>query len=308
MDNNFEKEYTPEQVPEQPEQVPQQPEQVPQQADVWANYQNPVNNAVENNGPNNVYYQQNNGYYYQQEAAYVPPQPPKKKKGKKFLLWGGIAAAVIAVAVAVFLILSNTYKTPINIMEKQANAKKAGNPYDQRIEMLNGFCAKEQKAIYKIMKKADNYEDRLEDYKDSFEERIEDREDEYGDNYKITYKIIDKEKIEKDELKEVRDEIRERGESMLDQYEDMDSDDYEEGADALGITKSQAKDIVKNLKAIGKKMKSVKVTDGYTLTVAITITGSELDEPEEQEQEINVYKVDGRWISASGLYMAGSLY
>lgn len=304
MENNFENGYTPEQVPQQPEQVPQQPEQAPQQAENWGSYQYTENNA----GEYNQYNQTGNSYYYQQDAAYVPPQPPKKKKGKKFLLWGGIAAAVIAVAVAVFLILSNTYKTPINIMEKQANAKKAGNPYDQRVEMLNGFCAKEYKAVVKIMKKTDAYEDNLENYKDHFEEQLENRKDEYGDDFKITYEITDKEEIEKEELKEFRDSIRNRGESIVNQFADMDSDDYEEGAEELGLTKSQVKDIVKNMKAIGKKLKSAKVSEGYTLTVVVTITGSELDEPEEQEMEYNVYKVDGRWIFSSVPYLLGSLY
>jgi predicted tellurium resistance membrane protein TerC len=235
------------------------------------------------------------------ETVEMPEEPKKKKKGLKFWLITGISAAVAIAATVLVLVLFvfNTYKTPIKLMEKSANAKKASAVLDRRIEMLNGFCEDEYKEIAKIMKKSDNYEDTLEYY----EESIDYNKDEYGSNYKIKYKIVDKEKLDKDELREVRDSIREDGERQLEDWQDMDDEDYEEAAEELGITKSQAKKYYKERESVAKTLKKAKVTEGYVLTVSVTITGSELDEPEEDEYEISVYKVNGRWVSSGALSM-----
>ena len=40
---------------------------------------------------------------------------------------------------------------------------------------------------------------------------------------------------------------------------------------------------------------------GYELTVTVTLSGSELDEPEEDEITMTVYKVNGRWVSEDAL-------
>ena len=242
-----------------------------------------------------------------QEEPLVTPayemaqEPKKKKKGLKFWLITGIGAAVAiaAIVVALVLFVFNTYKTPLALAEKAANNKKASVALDKQVAMLNGFCEDEYKEIVKVLKKSDYYEDMLEQY----EEQIEYYKDEYGSNYKIKYKITNKEKIDKDELKELRDEIREMGEEMLYELEEADSDYYEEGADELGISESQAKKIVKAMKSVAKTLKKAKITEGYTLTVTETIKGSELDEPEEDEYEIEVYKINGRWVSSSALFL-----
>ena len=235
------------------------------------------------------------------EAYELPEEPKKKKKGLKFWLITGIsvAVAIAAVVLALVLFVFNTYKTPISLQQKYANAKKASTMLDRRVEMLNGFCEDEYKEILKIAQKSDNYEDVLE----SCEEQIEYMQDEYGENYKVKYKVVDKEELDKDELREVRDTIRERGEQRLEDVEDLDDEDYEEGAEELGITVSQAKKYAKAMESIAKTLKKAKVTEGYVLTVSVTITGSELDEPEEDEYEVSVYKVNGRWVSQEALMM-----
>ena len=217
---------------------------------------------------------------------------------KIWIIAGGALVALIAAIVA-FTLLSNTYKTPINLMEDLENTKKASSYLDNRTEQLNGFCEDEYDDIMSIMKKSDEYEDSLEYYED----RIEDLKDTYGDNYKITYKIVDKEELEREELKTARTSIRSRGKNMLEEMEDLDSSDYEDIADELGITKSQAKKLVKYEKAIAEVLKKASVEAGYELTVEITITGNELDEPQVTERSICVYKIDGRWVSTTALQM-----
>lgn len=218
-----------------------------------------------------------------------------------------IAAGAIVAIVALILVLSflgNTYKTPVKLMEKQANNKKFSAMFDSSTAVLNGFLEKEVNGVLKIMKKSDSYEDMMEDQKDYFEDHLEDMEDEYGKNFKYTYKIVDKDELEKDDLRDFRDNLRSLADEiewLEDEVDDFDSDDWEDMADELEISKGDAKDLVNEILDIGKVCKKAKVTAGYELTVEILLDGSELDEPEESEMTVYVYKVDGRWIAYEGL-------
>ncbi len=222
---------------------------------------------------------------------------------KMAIICGSVLLAVIIVVSSLFIGINaatNNYKTPIKVMEKYANAKKYYSQTDLSLDLLNGFCEKENKKLYSLLEDSEDYEDSLEDAKDYFEDRIEALKDEYGNNYKYHYSIIDKEKLDKDELKEIRDTLRNRADSLentIEETEDFDSDDWEEFADDMGFdgNKSKAKSAISILKSMRKKYKNAKVTAGYRLTVVEKITGSELDEPEEKEYEIVVFKVDGRW-------------
>jgi hypothetical protein len=211
-------------------------------------------------------------------------------------IWIAIGAGVAAILALVIIlsIVTNTYKTPIKLMQAAENSKKASAQVNKEIAQYNGLCEKEFKQISNIMKKTDAYESELE----SAEESIDYKKETYGDNYKIKYKIEDKEKLDKDELKEKQKEIRAIGKSYYKSYSELDADDYEDMADMLDISKAQAKKLAKLYKSIGKTLKGAKVTKGYKLTLTKTITGSELDEPIEQEGiEICVYKINGRWVS-----------
>jgi len=217
---------------------------------------------------------------------------------KKLWIAAGAAVGVIVALIVVLSILTNTKTTPIKLMEKTENSKKAATFLKNQANELNGFCEKEYKQIQKIQKKADNYDKTLE----LIDKGIEMQQDEYGKNYKIKYKVTEKEAVDKDDYREFRDELRDYGKNMLERLEDYESKDYENLADSLGVSKEQAKKIVKIQKEIAKKLKKVKITKAYELTLTQTITGSELDEPEVTEDlKITVYKVNGRWVSEDAL-------
>lgn len=229
------------------------------------------------------------------ELAANPKAVWEKIKAVPKKIWIAIGAGVAAILALVIIlsIVTNTYKTPIKLMQAVANNKKASAQMTKEAAQYNGLCEKEFKQIANIMKKSDSYDDALE----SYEEDIEDMKEAYGDNYKFKYKVVDKEKIDKDDLKDYQKEIRSMGKSYYKSYSDLDSDDYEDLADMLGISKANAKKLAKLYKSIGKTLKGAKVTKGYELTVEVTITGSELDEPITNEITVEVYKVNGRWIS-----------
>lgn len=237
------------------------------------------------------------------ELAENPKALWEKIKSVPKKIWIGIGAGVAAILalIIVLSIVTNTYKTPIKLMQAEANNKKASAMMNKQVAQLNGFCEKEYKAISKIMKKSENYDDQLE----AFEEEIEANKERYGDDYKFKYKVVEKEKIDKDDLKDFQKELRSGGKAMLNNYDDLDSDDYETLADVLGLTKAQAKKLVKEQISIAKTLKTAKVTAGYELTVEVTITGSEVEDEEPIERTINVYKVNGRWVSQSAIYGLG---
>ena len=213
---------------------------------------------------------------------------------KVWIFAGAGVLALIAVIVALSL-LGNTYKTPIQAAEKLLNTKSVTKIIDNAPSVLNGFGESEAKKIINILKKSDQYDDAIEDAEDAYAEMIETMQDEYGKNYKISIKIDNKEKLEKEDLKDFRDQLRNVAD-MGEELDEMGTDEYEDMADSLGISKSQAKDLTKAAESFCKKCKSAKVTAGYELDLIVPLNGSELDEPEEQEMTVRVFKVDGKWV------------
>lgn len=214
---------------------------------------------------------------------------------KKVWIAAGAAAIVVIALIVVLSILGNTYKTPIQNAEKLLNSSSVDKIIDRAPSLLNGFGESEAKKAIKILKKSDRYKDIKEDLDDGYAELIENLKDTYGSNYKFKIKIAEKEKLEKEDLKEFRDQLRQIGD-LSKQIDEMKSEDYEDMAEAIGISKSQAKDLAKVVKNLAKKCKSASVKDGYELDLVVSITGSELDEPEEFDLTVRVFKVDGRWV------------
>lgn len=214
---------------------------------------------------------------------------------KKIWAFVGAGIAALVVIAVVLSMLGNTYKTPIKAAEKLLNSKSVKQVIDRAPALLNGFGENEAETLIKIAKKTDYYKDNIEDIEDTFDEAIEMVEDAVGKNYKVSLKVTDKEKLEKDDLKAFRNNLRDVAE--LGEYlDELDNDDYDDMADELGISKSQVKKAVKTLQNFCKDCKSAKVKKGYELTVEVKLTGKELDEPVEFEINIDVFKVDGRWV------------
>ena len=236
------------------------------------------------------------------------PVTPVRKPKKKLGLIIGIVAAVVVLAVAAYFIygaLTNTYKTPIKNAEKIANSDSI-DIEDMVLDQLNGFAKKEYKELLSLMAKSDTYKEMFESLEESLEQQIESNKARYGDNYKVKIKIEDKEKLDKDDLEAFEDALHTKGEDQLKAMEDEGVDDYtddqwEQTAQAIGLSVSDAKKFADATEALAKKFKSAKVTAGYELTIVKVTSGSELDEPLEEETTVQVYKIDGRWILGSTL-------
>lgn len=243
------------------------------------------------------------------EFSEQPAAPAPENKFAAFLKstagkLAAIGAAVVVVVLAALLIFGgSSYKSPIDDMIAARNQKKFVDPYDAEIKFLNGFAEGEYKAIVKILKSAEDYEDSIEEYKEYFEESIDELKDEYGDNYKYSYKIDDKDKLDKDDLKAFEDSIQEEGKALLEKVKATKKDDFDqdEVTDEMGISDKDYKALLKNAEKIGQIYKKADVQEGYELDLTVFIKGSELDEPEEIELTVNVYKVNGKWISSNSI-------
>lgn len=230
-----------------------------------------------------------------------------KSLNKKVLIIVG--SSVLAATITLSIVLSafsNTYRTPIKYMEKIENIKKSQDII-KLFDCLNGFTEEEFKDVFEILEDSDSFEDIFE----SLEDSVESFEDEYGENYKVKYKIEDKEKLEDDDLEEFEDNIQQASENfeeIVEVSEDTDSDEWEEICDESGLSKSQLKKLLKHFETISKKWSKAKVTKGYELSVVKRIKSSELDELEEEEMTIHVYKVNGRWIAQESLSVISLFY
>ena len=229
---------------------------------------------------------------------------------KRYIGIGAAAIAAVAAVVVLIAVTTNTYKTPVRVLQRQANNKKFTTSYHQGQDQLNGLLKKEVTEILDIWEESGYYEDMMEEWEESFEDSIEDMKDEYGSNYKYTYKIVEKEELKKADLRKFRDGLRNIGdmcEEMEEEMEDLDYDDWEDIADDLDLSKSKTKALFRAMVSMGEACKKAKVTKGYELTIEVKLTGSELDEAEESEITIFVYKVDGRWIAANAFSLLESI-
>lgn len=223
---------------------------------------------------------------------------------KKAWMMIGIGAAVLVAAILLIAHLNNIPTTPVNKLQKYYNAKSYKTQMEWLKDSANGFAKSELNKIISLMKKTEDYKEDLKDAKEDYKESVANMKEEYGSNYKYTFKVEDKEKMDKDDLKDYRDTVRSRAKTIVNNLEefidDADSSDWEDLADELGLSKSQAKELVKTCLKLAKKLKSVKITDGYELDVVRTLKGKEVDDME-YDMSLTVVKVDGKWMSTSTL-------
>ena len=222
------------------------------------------------------------------------------------------AAVVLVVLVLVLLSLGNTRNAPVSVMQKYANAKEIKEETLYK-DLLAGVEGGNAAKIIKLLKTSDEFKDDLADEEERFADRYEDMVDEYGKNFKITYKN-DKsveEKLDRDDLKDYRARIKSIGEDYADLGKTLGklkSADLKDLAEDLDLSTSDAKALIDAMKTLGQKLKGVEVSDGYALEVLSRITGSELDDPEEDDMDLIVLKVDGKWVSYSSFSLLSSLY
>ena len=238
----------------------------------------------------------------------------KRPDWVKIAVIAGIVIVVAAVvALLCTLIFSGSGKTtPVKMLEKYANAKEIKVETLVR-DMVGGIEGNNAAKIVKLAAKSDEFEDRFEDLEEDAADAYEDNKDEYGKNFKIRYKN-DKdveEKIDRDDLKDYKSSLKDLGEdyaALGKALGKLKSGDLKDLAEDLDMDVKDVRTCIECLKTIGSKLKGAEVSEGYDLEYLITITGSELDEPEEDDGELTVLKVNGKWVSTQGISLLYSIY
>lgn len=225
------------------------------------------------------------------DAAAAAPAADGKKNNKGIIY----AAAAVAVVVLIIIIASvsgGNYKTPLKQFTKLVN-KQSTDVYAYQeflsapmdTELLNG--------VKGIMKDSDDYADQI----DSSKERLEDF---YSDNdgLKLSYDISKAKKLDSDELKDIsksyKNTYKNYYKSTIGQLEDLDSEDYEDLADALDISEGSAKKLVKKIISYMKSYEDVKVSKGYEVTLRFN-GKMDGDEDTTEKIKVTIIKANGEW-------------
>ena len=238
----------------------------------------------------------------------------KRPNWKKIAVIAGIVIVLVAVLALLFTLIFNSSSktTPIKVMEKYANAREIKLEAVVK-DMVGGVEGNNAAKIIKLAAKSDEFKDKIEELEEDAVDAYEDNQDEYGKNFKIRYKN-DKEveeKLDRDDLKDYKSRIKDLGEdyaALGKALGKLKSGDLKDLADDLDMSTKELKECIDCLKTIGQKLKGAEVSEGYDLEYLITITGSELDEPEEDDGELTVLKVNGKWVSTQGLGLLYTLY
>ena len=246
------------------------------------------------------------------------PQPgfdgeKKRPNWKKIVIIAAIVlAAAAVVALLCVLLLGGSKNTPLKTMEKYANAKEI--TFETYVkDMVGGIEGNNAAKIIKLAAKSDEFRDRLDEIAEDAADGYEDKQDEYGKNFRISFKN-DKEveeKLDRDELKEYKADLKALGEdyaALGKALGKLKSSELKDLAEDLDMDVKDVKTCIDCLKAIGQKLKGADVTEGYDLEYLITITGSELDEPEEDDGELTVLKINGKWASTLGFSLLYTVY
>ncbi len=214
---------------------------------------------------------------------------------KTWLIITIVVAILIGGGLFLYHHLTNTYKAPLDRYMDYMNSRSYS--MDKEMSVFNGFAESEFRLFEMCHRMTDDY---LEERKDDFSDDVEYRKSEYGTNYKYSYAIESKDKLNGKELNEFEDSLQDIAEilQVIIEYTDgFNSKDWEDFADSADLSVTQAKLYIVATKNLYQELKNAEVTEGYELDLNIIIKGSSLDEPEEHEKTMLVYKIDGRWVA-----------
>ncbi len=192
---------------------------------------------------------------------------------------------------------ASSYEDLIETMEEFQNKKTYYDQFDMQLAGFGGFCEDEMKDYADLQKKSEYYDE--ESAKENFNENIAENKEMYGDNYKYTYEIRDAEPFTDEDLEVYRDDLRDSADDMEDEISYYEEDSLSDLADDLGFTsEDDAQKYLDIMSAVAKKYKNAEVTEGYHITVEVTLSGSELEEDEVDTETFTVIKIDGFWALA----------
>lgn len=195
----------------------------------------------------------------------------------------------------------SSYEVLIETMEEFRNKKTYYDQTDMQVAFFGGFCEDEMKDYIALQKKSEYYDE--ESAKESFEENIAENNEMYGSDYKFTCKIVDAQAFTDEDLDMYKDDLKDSAKDMEDELSSYEEDSLSEIAEDMGFTsEDDAQEYLDIMSAVAKKYKNAEITDGYHLTVEVTLSGSELEEDEVETETYTAIKIDGCWAIAEMIF------
>lgn len=225
----------------------------------------------------------NNNTQQQAESA-------ASKRG--LIILGGIAVAAIIVIVVLFsLIFSGGKTAPIDALVDYYNDRSTDvkDYYTVQFGSIWGKFKYEEAKLIADLKGEDDWED---DFADDLEDEYDDLEDEYGDDWKIDYEVRNEKELKNSAIRDYQETWENRIESIEDTIEYLEYDD--------DYSKDDIDELTEFYEDWIDKLEDTEVTEGYTLKLRLTIEGD--DDDDKQTAEVDVVKLDGKWVMNGQLF------
>lgn len=238
----------------------------------------------------------------QEPAAQGQAGAAAPKKKTTAIIIGAVAAVVLLAVIIIAAVAgSGSYKTPVKELVKLIN-KQSTDIFAYQELIRDPFQAAYSQSAYKILKKNDDfkeqYEDAQEDIKDFFDDI---------DGFKIaSCDFVKAEEMKGSALRDIQRNVfaNDKYEDLLEEFDEMDKGDYEDLADDMGISVSDAKQLVKEAKKAFKALINAKVSEGYRVTLRFYGKYDGDEDKTEKIEDIRIIKVNGTWY----IYNASTLF
>lgn len=224
---------------------------------------------------------------------------PKKKSKKGLVIAVLILILCVAAGVAVFLLVTNSYKKPINSLTSVINDRET-NIDKIAAAALPDFASSSYTKAMKILKTSEEVEEAYGYGEEALEELYEQLDDLCGEGWKVKFDYSDKEKLEAEELEDISSGYSRLYdyyfEDICDEIEGYDKYDYEDMGDSLGITASKAKDLAKIVSKLMEEFEDIKATEGYVLTGRLILSDASGKTVEKSDKiSVQIIKLNGDW-------------
>lgn len=214
------------------------------------------------------------------------------KKNNKGIIYAAAAVAVVVLIIIIASVSGGNYKTPLKQFTKLVN-KQSTDVYAYQEFLSAPMDTKLLNGVKGIMKGSDDYADQIDSSKEGLEDFYSD-----NDGLKLSYDISKAKKLDSGELKDIsknyKNTYKNYYKDTIEQLEDMDSEDYEDLADALEISEGSAKKLVKKIISYMKSYEDVKVSKGYEVTLRFN-GKMDGDEDTTEKIKVTIIKANGEW-------------
>lgn len=228
-----------------------------------------------------------------------------KKKNTAVIIGAAAAAVVVLLVIIIAIANSSSYKTPVKGLVKLIN-KQSTDVFAYQEFIFDPIRSDYTQTAYKIMKKNEEVKEDFEDIKGDIKDFFDDI-----DGFKISScDFVKAEPMKSSALRDIQRNSFDSDvyEDLLEEFEDkyLDKADFEELAEKLDISVSDAKKLVNEAKKVFKAYGKVKVSDGYEVTLRIYGKYDGDSDKTEKIEGIRIIKVNGTWYvyDASTLFSA----